>query len=35
VVGNRSVDLNATVAMDMLWVPAGTFTHGQSDHRSE
>jgi hypothetical protein len=25
VVGNRSVDLNATVAMDMLWVPAGTF----------
>jgi formylglycine-generating enzyme required for sulfatase activity len=28
VVGNRSVDLNATVAMDMLWVPAGTFTMG-------
>jgi formylglycine-generating enzyme required for sulfatase activity len=22
------VDLNATVAMDMLWVPAGTFTMG-------
>jgi formylglycine-generating enzyme required for sulfatase activity len=28
VVGNRSVDLNATVPMDMLWVPAGTFTMG-------
>ena len=28
VVGNRSVDLNATVAMDMLWVPSGTFTMG-------
>ena len=28
VVGNRSVDLNASVAMDMLWVPAGTFTMG-------
>jgi formylglycine-generating enzyme required for sulfatase activity len=28
VVGNRSVDLNATVAMDMIWVPAGTFTMG-------
>jgi formylglycine-generating enzyme required for sulfatase activity len=28
VVGNRSVDLNATVAMDMLWVSAGTFTMG-------
>ena len=28
VVGNRSVELNATVAMDMLWVPAGTFTMG-------
>ena len=28
VVGNRSVDLNATVSMDMLWVPAGTFTMG-------
>jgi formylglycine-generating enzyme required for sulfatase activity len=28
VVGNRSVDLNATVAMDMLWVPAGSFTMG-------
>jgi formylglycine-generating enzyme required for sulfatase activity len=27
-VGNRSVDLNATVAMDMLWVPPGTFTMG-------
>jgi sulfatase modifying factor 1 len=30
-VGNRSVDLNATVAMDMLWVPPGTFSMGQSD----
>ena len=28
VVGNRSVDLNASVALDMLWVPAGTFTMG-------
>jgi formylglycine-generating enzyme required for sulfatase activity len=28
VTGNRSVDLNASVAMDMLWVPAGTFTMG-------
>ena len=28
VVGNRSVDLNATVAMDMLWCPPGTFTMG-------
>jgi formylglycine-generating enzyme required for sulfatase activity len=28
VVGNRSVDLNATVAMDMIWVPSGTFTMG-------
>jgi formylglycine-generating enzyme required for sulfatase activity len=28
VVGNRSVDLNSTVAMDMLWVPSGTFTMG-------
>jgi len=28
VTGARSVDLNATVAMDMLWVPAGTFTMG-------
>ena len=28
VTGGRSVDLNATVAMDMLWVPAGTFTMG-------
>jgi formylglycine-generating enzyme required for sulfatase activity len=27
-VGNRSVDLNATVAMDMIWVPSGTFTMG-------
>jgi formylglycine-generating enzyme required for sulfatase activity len=43
VVGNRSVDLNATVAMDMLWVPAGTFTMGsptseagrQSDREGE
>jgi formylglycine-generating enzyme required for sulfatase activity len=43
VVGNRSVDLNATVAMDMLWVPAGTFTMGsptteagrQSDREDE
>jgi formylglycine-generating enzyme required for sulfatase activity len=26
--GTRSVDLNATVAMDMLWVPARTFTMG-------
>jgi formylglycine-generating enzyme required for sulfatase activity len=43
VVGNRSVDLNATVAMDMLWVPSGTFTMGsptteagrQSDREDE
>jgi len=28
VTGARSVDLNATVAMDMIWVPAGTFTMG-------
>jgi formylglycine-generating enzyme required for sulfatase activity len=28
VVGNRSVDLNATVAMDMIWCPPGTFTMG-------
>jgi formylglycine-generating enzyme required for sulfatase activity len=28
VVGNRTVDLNATVAMDMIWVPSGTFTMG-------
>ena len=42
-VGNRSVDLNVTVAMDMLWVPAGTFTMGsptteagrQSDREDE
>ena len=26
--GNRSVDLNASVAMDMLWVSPGTFTMG-------
>ena len=24
VVGNRTVDLNATVAMDMIWCPPGT-----------
>ena len=43
VTGARSVDLNATVAMDMLWVPAGTFTMGsptseagrQSDREDE
>ncbi len=34
VVGNRSVDLNASVAMDMLWVPAGTFTMGSPTARS-
>jgi formylglycine-generating enzyme required for sulfatase activity len=28
VTGNRSVDLNATVAMDMIWCPPGTFTMG-------
>jgi formylglycine-generating enzyme required for sulfatase activity len=28
VTGARSVDLNATVAMDMLWVEPGTFTMG-------
>jgi formylglycine-generating enzyme required for sulfatase activity len=28
VVGNRSVDLNSTVALPMLWVPSGTFTMG-------
>jgi formylglycine-generating enzyme required for sulfatase activity len=31
VTGARSVDLNASVAMDMLWVPAGTFTMGSPD----
>jgi formylglycine-generating enzyme required for sulfatase activity len=43
VVGNRTVDLNATVAMDMIWVPSGTFTMGsptteagrQSDREDE
>jgi formylglycine-generating enzyme required for sulfatase activity len=43
VTGNRTVDLNATVAMDMIWVPAGTFTMGsptteagrQSDREDE
>jgi formylglycine-generating enzyme required for sulfatase activity len=43
VVGNRSVDLNATVAMDMIWCPPGTFTMGsptteagrQSDREDE
>ena len=28
VTGTRSVDLNATVAMDMIWCPPGTFTMG-------
>ncbi len=28
VAGNRTVDLNATVAMDMIWCPPGTFTMG-------
>ena len=28
VTGNRTVDLNATVAMDMIWCPPGTFTMG-------
>ena len=28
VVGSRTVDLNATVAMDMIWCPPGTFTMG-------
>ena len=28
VVGNRTVDLNATVAMDMIWCPPGIFTMG-------
>ena len=28
VVGSHSVDLNATVAMDMIWCPPGTFTMG-------
>ena len=40
---NHTVDLNSTVAMDMLWVPAGTFTMGsptseagrQSDREDE
>ena len=27
-VGNRTVDLNATVAMDMIWCPPGTFMMG-------
>jgi formylglycine-generating enzyme required for sulfatase activity len=43
VVGNRTVDLNATVAMDMIWCPPGTFTMGsptteagrQSDREDE
>jgi formylglycine-generating enzyme required for sulfatase activity len=43
VTGARSVDLNATVAMDMLWVSPGTFTMGsptseagrQSDREDE
>ena len=26
--GNHTVDLNATVAMDMIWCPPGTFTMG-------
>ena len=28
VTGNHTVDLNATVAMDMIWCPPGTFTMG-------
>ena len=28
VTGNRTVDLNATVAMDMIWCSPGTFTMG-------
>jgi formylglycine-generating enzyme required for sulfatase activity len=28
VTGNRSLDLNATVAMDMIWCPPSTFTMG-------
>jgi formylglycine-generating enzyme required for sulfatase activity len=28
VTGNRTVDLNATLAMDMIWCPPGTFTMG-------
>jgi formylglycine-generating enzyme required for sulfatase activity len=28
VTGNRTVDLNATVAMEMIWCPPGTFTMG-------
>ncbi|MFL2938720.1 MAG: SUMF1/EgtB/PvdO family nonheme iron enzyme [Opitutales bacterium] len=28
VVGNRTVDLNATVALDMIWCPPGNFTMG-------
>jgi formylglycine-generating enzyme required for sulfatase activity len=28
VVGNSTVDLNATVAMDLIWCPPGTFTMG-------
>jgi formylglycine-generating enzyme required for sulfatase activity len=28
ITGNRTVDLNATVAMDMIWCPPGTFTMG-------
>jgi formylglycine-generating enzyme required for sulfatase activity len=28
VVGSHSVDLNATVTMDMIWCPPGTFTMG-------
>jgi formylglycine-generating enzyme required for sulfatase activity len=42
-VGNHTVDLNATVAMDMIWCPPGTFTMGsptteagrQSDREDE
>ena len=35
VVGNRTVDLNATVAMDMIWCPAGTFTMGSPTTEQE
>ena len=37
--GSRSVDLNATVALEMVWVPAGAFTMGsptsEADRQSD
>jgi formylglycine-generating enzyme required for sulfatase activity len=33
--GNRTVDLNATVAMDMIWCPPGTFTMGSPSKEAD